>query len=154
MKIIRLRHGEKAIVDDVDFEFLSQFPWSKNCNGYAVRNFRDKNGKNRYWLMHRLIAKTSFGKFTDHVNLHKLDNRKENLRIASKSQNSANTRIRKNSKTGFKGVSHHPDSHRVRARITVNGKERHLGMFDTPKLAWIAYQTAAQKTFGEYARAT
>jgi hypothetical protein len=85
----------------------------------------------------------------DHVDLNRSNNRWENLREASDSDNKANS-VMKNS-IGVKGVEFHV-SGKYRARIFIGGKSRHLGLFDTPKQAHAAYCAAAKNAFGEFAR--
>lgn len=90
-------------------------------------------------------------KHIDHRNGVHDDNRISNLREASRSQNLANQKLRSTSLSGFKGVSKKRNS--WQARLNVQGKQRVLGCFATPELAHQAYVDAAQKHFGEFARA-
>jgi hypothetical protein len=87
----------------------------------------------------------------DHINLNKDDNRLSNLRIASRSQNMANSRVRVKCKSGFKGVSKYRG--RWVASIGRNGRKTHIGVFDTPEEANAAYERAALSIHGEFARA-
>ena len=103
-RLIPLTQGKSAIVSDSDFEYLNQFKWCISPNGYAIRNII-VNGKKTQERMHRVIAKIPLGKFTDHINGDKLDNRNFNLRIATKSQNAANAKLQINNTSGFRGVS-------------------------------------------------
>lgn len=94
----------------------------------------------------------------DHRNLDKLDDRIENLRVTDAQGNSANKRVFRNNRLGVKGVGmpYRPRKTstriRYRARIRVNDKLIHLGYFSTPELANAAYEVAARKHFGEFAR--
>mgnify|MGYP000223524280 CR=1 FL=1 len=90
----------------------------------------------------------------DHRDCDGLNNRWENLRAATRSQNRANSRLSSNSLTGYKGVTYHRKSCRYRAWIQVGGKGHYLGRFDTPEEAHAAYVAAAKKYFGEFARAS
>ncbi len=72
--------------------------------------------------MHRVILGTPPGLFTDHVNGNQLDNRRENLRVCTPSQNQANKKLSKNNTSGHKGVEHVKKINRWRATIVVNGK--------------------------------
>lgn len=92
--------------------------------------------------------------YIDHANLDKADNRFANLREASRQQNSANTKTPSNNRSGFKGVQWHPQTKKWRARIGFNGKHQSLGLFKSPEEAHAAYAEAAEKLFGEYARAS
>lgn len=88
----------------------------------------------------------------DHINGCKTDNRIENLREANKSENSINTGIRVDNTSGHKGVSWRKDRRKWRARISFDGSERHLGSFDSYDDAVAAYDAAAKKHHGEFAR--
>lgn len=87
----------------------------------------------------------------DHINGDPLDNRVENLRLATQRQNAKNRRVQKSSTVGVKGVERHV-SGKWRARITSDGKCHHLGLFETMEEARDAYNAAAQKLHGEFAR--
>ena len=90
----------------------------------------------------------------DHINGNRSDNRICNLRLASRYQNLGNTRARKTSASGVKGVTFVRKTGRFRAVITVNGKQNHLGYFNTAEEASDAYRSAAQSAYGEFARAS
>lgn len=85
----------------------------------------------------------------DHVNGNRGDNRIHNLRLATQAQNLCNRCAQNNNQTGFKGVTRH---HTGKFRATING--RHLGLFDTARLASDAYQIAAAELHGEFARSS
>lgn len=148
MKRIPLTQGLSAIVDDEDFEMLSRFKWHFHQTGYAMRTARI-DGKKHLLRMHRVVMNAPPHKCVDHINGNTLDNRKRNLRIASRSQNQHNRGRNKNNTSGFKGVSRYRG--RWRARITVNWKEIRLGIFDTPEEAFDAYVAAAKEYHGEFA---
>jgi hypothetical protein len=89
----------------------------------------------------------------DHINGIRADNRWENLREATNTQNVINGKLRDDNPTGFKGVTLDSEGRRKwRARITVDGKQRFLGYFDTPEAAAEAYKAAAVAAFGQFAR--
>jgi len=141
-----------AKVDDDDFCKVSKYPWHFNSGGYQQTSLLYKrNGKNGSLMMHKLIMGNGpKGMVLDHINRDKLDNRKENLRWATPSQNRANAGPFRTSKTGVKGV--HPGKRgRYRAQICNNGKIRSLGEFNTIDEAAIAYRNAAISTFGKFA---
>jgi HNH endonuclease/AP2 domain len=91
--------------------------------------------------------------FTDHRNGDPTDYRLSNLRPATRSQNSANSKLASNNRSGFKGVTWAPHMSKWKARIRVHQQLRHLGYFDTPEEAHEAYMAAALEAFGEFARA-
>lgn len=105
------------------------------------------------YLEHRLIYKMLTGsdpEFIDHINGDGIDNRIENLRSVTHSENLANSKQTSKGKTGIKGVS--PSYKGFRARITINGKSVDLGTFKTVEEAKHAYEIAALQRNGEYAR--
>jgi len=155
MQLIELTgiRGKNAftMVDDIDFEYLNQWKWQLR-HGYATRN-KEIKGKYYHVFMHRLINKTPDGLFTDHINLNKLDNRKTNLRNANKAQNSTNRIVRKDNTSGYKGVVwHNVGNGYWKAYITIEKKHKHLGLFRDKIQAATAYNEAAIKYFGQYAR--
>jgi len=89
----------------------------------------------------------------DHVNGVKSDNRIENLRPADQSQNSANRKLSKTNTAGFKGVTRNKKSGKWLAQIQRRGEKVFLGLFESPEAAHAAYSSAADRLFGEYARA-
>lgn len=158
MKIIELTRGYKTLVDDDDFDLLNQWKWTafvykSDGRVRAVRNKRygsRKENKSMAILMHRFIISAPDGLEVDHKNLNTLDNRKENLRLATKSQNNMNRPIRANNKTGYKGVQARGNV--FRARIRKDKKDYSLGQFQTAIEAAKAYNKKAIKLFGEFAR--
>lgn len=90
--------------------------------------------------------------FIDHKNGEPTDNRWENLRIASSAENNRNAKKSKTNTVGVKGVSWRKDQKKFIARISVNDKSMFLGYFTCPAAAHFAYQVAADKHFGEFAR--
>lgn len=105
--------------------------------------------------MHRLILNAPNGVNIDHIDGNGLNNQKSNLRLCNQSQNEANSCISARNSSGYKGVSfsgkeytHNP----WRSRIRVHRIIHELGFFPTPEIAAIAYNNAALKYFGEYAK--
>lgn len=145
MKEIPLTQGKFAIVDDADFDRLNVPSWCFHKHGYA----QCKSG-GRVRKMHQFILDCPVGMSVDHANGNRLDNRRANLRLATRSQNAQNSRIRANKVVVMKGVS--MDRGRYRARITLNQKTVFLGSFGTADEAHRAYCEAAPKVFGEFAR--
>lgn len=111
----------------------------------------------RMYLAHRLAWVIVRGEWPekgiDHQDLDGLNNRWKNLRPASPQQQCANHPVRKDSRTGIKGVRKIGPNHGWHARITTNGKSVHLGTFPTAQAASLAYRRAADELFGEFARA-
>jgi len=103
--------------------------------------------------MHRVIARRAgidLSSQIDHVNGDKLDDRRANLRAASQAENMQNCPKHKDGVSGFKGVSR--TGRRYVAQIFVNGYNMSLGVYETPEQASVAYDYAAIKYFGEFAK--
>lgn len=150
MKVIELDKGQAAIVDDEDFESLAQYRWFFSRKGYVTRRIT-KDGKRILLMMHRVIMGATHDQQVDHKNMNRLDNRRENLRFATRSQNGANSKARSSNRLGIKGVCARHG--KFTAQINSMGKNTHLGTFDTAEEASAAYFSAAVKLHGEFARA-
>lgn len=161
MKTIPLTQGQSAIVDDDDYDRLSCYKWcaQKTALGdyYAVRavpapelGFRGGRKARKKEHMHRVVL-GDVGE-TDHINRNKLDNRKQNLRLASKSQNLANRGKPKGKYySSFKGVTWQKRNKKWQSAIGVNGKNLYIGQFNSEIEAATAYDAAALVHFGEFA---
>lgn len=134
MKKILLTKGQYALVDDQDFEWLNQHKWYCS-HGYAVR-YAGGGRKNRVIKrMHRVVNKTPEGKITDHINRNKLDNRRNNLRSANKSENGLNAKLRVDNTTGHKGIYRDKSRDKWVAELFRNGKNLLKKRFDTKEEA-------------------
>lgn len=138
---IKLPSGDITIVDDEVYEDVSNYKWCKSGGGYVSTWVK---GKTVY--MHRLIMDVPNDFVVDHINGNTLDNRKENLRVCTKKENLRNRKLSKNNKVGYKGVW--LNGGRYQAAIV----KKHLGAFDTAEDAALAYDEAARKLFGDFAR--
>lgn len=90
----------------------------------------------------------------DHIDGNGFNNKWSNLREATRSENTCNTRIRSNNASGFKGVSFHKATGKWQARCGLNNKSHYLGVFDTAELASDAYTAAAKEQFGAFFKET
>lgn len=108
MQKIKLSNGMFALVDDEDYEFLSQFKWqavySKFSDSYYAHTQRGGRKNRKTFLMHRIIMNTPSELRCDHKNHNTLDNQKQNLRNATHSQNGMNSRTRKDNRLGEKCI--------------------------------------------------
>jgi hypothetical protein len=149
MREIPLTRGYVAIVDDEDYDMvMAAGPWCYDGQGYATKR---KPGTTL--RMHRFIMGLipGDGKYVDHRNGNKLDNRRCNLRLCTNSQNMANQGMRSDNTSGYKGVSFDPRYKKYIAQIRVNGRHIHLGTFADPADAALAHDDAARLYFGEFA---
>lgn len=157
MKEIPLTKGYVALVDDDLYEKIISFgKWSFHQNGYAIiqKSYKKPDGK---WgvsvlRMHRLVLNANDGEFVDHINGNKLDNRRSNIRICNGAENRRNVGLRKNNISGYKGVYFAKPKGFFTAQITFENKKIHLGCFTCPIEAARAYNEAAKKYHGEFAR--
>jgi hypothetical protein len=153
-----LPSGGTVLVDDADLGLLLERSWWVDAKGYALAKARGAGRKGSVSL-HRLIAGAKPGQIVDHIDGNTLNNSRANLRIASALENARNVRHSKNTRRGgFKGVYFVKKSRKWGASIgagekKANGRARmvHLGCFETPELAALAYDEAAREYFGEFA---
>lgn len=156
MKLIQLHGDKEAIVDDEDFNFLNQWKWYF-YKGYATRceylGFANGKQKVKHIPLHRLLMGMPKGIEVDHKNLNRLDNRRENLRFATRGENSRNMPKQKRpTSSKYKGVSKHTETSKWRAYIKTGGEQINLGFFTNEEDAALAYNFAALKLFWEFSR--
>jgi hypothetical protein len=143
----------KILVDDADYELLSQFKWSickKDKTIYAVR--RKSNYSNGNILMHRSILGVTDPKIlVDHKDHNGLNNQRDNIRQATHSQNGANLLKKNKAHSKYLGVTWHKGNKKWMAQIMKNRKRIGLGYFEDQERAAIAYNNAAVNIHGEFA---
>jgi hypothetical protein len=144
-KEIKLTRGLVAIVDDEDYDFLSQRKWT----AMPVRD--GFYAYNKIGLMHRIVMKAPKGTQVDHADGNKLDNRKSNLRFCTASQNLYNRKTPKSNRLGFTGVCERKNEHRFTAYIHANKVRYWLGSFATAIEAALARDKKAKELHGEFA---
>jgi hypothetical protein len=160
-RLIPLTNGKSTIVDAADFEYLNEWNWTAKQDSYtkqwyAIRTVHDGA---KHWTdeMHRVILgieKMGRDVKGDHISLtDTLDNRRNNLRVATHGQNRMNSRIQRNNKTGCKGVSFSSSHGKYQVYIGTGGKRLHLAWCDTYEEAVQVRRAAAEKYHREFSRA-
>ena len=162
MREVKLTQGYTATISDKDYGRVSQSKWqayvrrdkNKNIvNVYAGRQVYRSPGKTKTELLHRFILGIADPKVqVDHRDCVGLHCQRSNLRIATPLQNACNVGLRKDNSSGFKGVDWHKHEQLWRARINVGGKSISLGYFHTKEAAAKAYNAAAKKYHGRFAK--
>ena len=143
---IKLSNGLFAKIDEADYPIVSMYKWHFNRYAYTLI------GGGHHWLsMHRLILNPPTGMEVDHINRDKLDNRRSNLRVCTPSQNRHNHGNYSTNKSGYNGVSFEKQTRRWYATIWHNGRNIHLGRFDSKESAAIAYNELAKNLRNEFA---
>ena len=124
---IPLTQGYFAIVDADDYERISKHKWcvGKSANRlYAKRLYKGKTIR-----MHQVIADCTIGNVIDHINGDGLDNRKNNLRVCTQSDNMKNIKMRKNNISGVRGVHWDKNAKKWFCQVQNNGKKTYLGLY-------------------------
>ena len=148
-KEIPLTNGGFAIVDDEDYENLSQFKWHKRGTGKYRYAFRIEKCKT--FSMHRALINVPAGMQTDHIDGNGLNNLRSNLRIATCAQNQFNA-LGWGGKSNFKGVTWSKEKKKWISKIRITCRRLHLGYFHTELDAAKAYNEAALKYHGAFAK--
>ena len=159
MRKIKLTQGKFALVDDNDFEWLSQWKWyaaKKSHRWYARRQcwnaeLKINQGKREHTFvaMHREILNTREGLQTDHIDGNGLNNQRHNLRECTRSQNLQNQRRTKSG--GYKGVFWAEKSKKWVAQINADGVVHYLGQYVHAEAAAHEYDKLAKFLHGEFA---
>lgn len=140
--------GLWACVDVSDYPRVMQHKWyARRMKNGAIYVYRTDGETS----LHRFVMGLGKGRrpVVDHWNRCPLDCRRINLRVCGQSQNCANSGMRRNNRSGYKGVSRHGSG--WRAVINSGGRQRCLGHFPSPELAAAAYDAAAVRLFGPFA---
>ena len=137
--VVGVTHNNERFIFDIDdYEVVSQYTWHKTTNGYFCNK-----GKNGAILLHRLIMNPPTDMDVDHINHDKSDNRKSNLRIATRSQNMANREYP--NKTGYRGVVELPTG-----KFIAQINNEYIGSYETAQQAHEAYTSEAVKNMENF----
>jgi hypothetical protein len=135
-------------VDEEDMAFLASHKWRIGPQGYLVRTV-----KGGTVLFHREILGLSVGDgiVVDHIDGDRLNNRRSNLRLCTRAENTRNQRLSCKNTSGYKGVTFNKANGKWTSQIMLNKKRKHLGSFNTPQEAYAAYCAAATIHHKEFA---
>ena len=159
MDRVELAGGRTVQVSPEDYKYLAKFAWhaSKMRLGYyAYRKVQKRKGGYDSCAMHvevarRMGLRPGCGLQVDHINHDTLDNRRENLRVVTPSQQTCNQRLRADNTTGVKGVSFVKRAGLYHAYVAIGGKRRFSKYFATLEEAEVAVKEARRQLHGEYA---
>lgn len=146
---IPTKHGHIGIINSIDGDLIS-LSWNSVIDGNNVYLKYSNQRIHRLIMSRMLNRKLLRDEEVDHIDGDGLNNRRNNLRIATHAQNIANQKVSKNNSTGYKGVV--KDGNKYRARIGHKGQDIHIGVYPTAELAARAYDEQALRLFGEFAR--
>lgn len=158
---LQLSGGYVAVIDSIDVD-LAQFKWSARVDRerntvYARRTVVMPNGKQKTLRLHRVIFERVIGRplaeaeKVDHIDRDGLNDRRSNLRLATTAQNCANTKLSSKNTSGHKGVSWNKAAGKWHAKICVNRRQIHLGLFDDINDAIRVRREHAVRYQGEFA---
>jgi hypothetical protein len=145
-------HDFDVLISKCDYERISVLKWRPHY-GSKRQYFVHSIAKPRQELMlHRFIMNATKGTVIDHINGNTLDNRRENLRVCSHSENMKNSKKRSNGKCPYKGVYFNKHVNKWNPQIKVDGKRISLGYYLSAEEARNAYNEASRKYHGEFGR--
>lgn len=150
---IKTSKGNIACISGIDSHILQiREDWVEDeKEGLFYTEYSDF-GKKTITLHSLVFGDVPEGLMIDHISGKRLDNRRENLRIATSKENNANSKSRKNTTSKFKGVSFDSSRSKWISSIQLKGKTKHIGRFDSEEECAKAYDLEAWKEYGEYAR--
>ena len=146
-----LRRGGTVSIRPSDLCWSVREPLTAWHPSYVVSHVM-VGGKRRTLRLHRVVMSAALDQHIDHINGNALDNRRCNLRVASRNQNMWNTAKRRELTSRFKGVSWHKRMNKWQATIRHMNKQLWLGLHPSESAAALAYNEAARRLFGEFAR--
>lgn len=156
MKEIELTKGYVALVDDEDYETVSQYKWytvviPESPLRYANTKLPGSGKTGLRTAMHRLLLDPG-ELMVDHIDGDGLNNQRSNLRLVTHAQNMLNRRKHSSNTSGYKGVYWEPERGKWRCQVKVGGRVTRVGRFDDLLEAALAYDRVAKELHGEFAR--
>jgi hypothetical protein len=148
--VVVASNGNEFVIDKEDYDKIKGYRWHQIGGGYITANAPMVNYKRDGCIyLHKLIMDSPDYQ-VDHINHNLLDNRKSNLRLATRSQNMMNRRF-SNSKSKVTGVGWYSKKNAWRVRITINNKTIFGGLFKDLQEAIKVRKSLEEKYFKEYA---
>lgn len=138
------------LFDLEDLSIIQNHVWYRDKDGYLVSCYYF-NGRQRFVRFHRIVMHAQPGQFVDHINKDRSDNRKQNLRCCSRSENARNRGIYSTNTSGITGVFYDKEREKWVASITYNHKRQLIGRFQDKDTAIAARLTKEGELFGEFA---
>ncbi len=154
---VPLTRGFSATIDAADVALVVGYNWFavvQDHTVYAVRRVHGVKGRGSKISMHRQIMSPSAKHQVDHIDLDGLNNRRVNMRLCSVAENARNRRRSAANTSGLKGVCWSRAARKWQAGIKIDGKQTHLGLYDTPEAAHAAYAKASAALHGAFSRVT
>lgn len=142
--------GNSFEIDKEDLKRITPYRWYKNDSEYWIAQMYPQ-GKRKLQRLHRFIMNAKSGDIIDHIDRNRSNNKKNNLRFCSPSQNSMNSSMSKQNSSGFIGVSYYKASDCWESHIGVEGEKKELGHYKEKREAVIARLKAEKEYFGEFA---
>jgi hypothetical protein len=151
---ITLTKGYEAVIDAIDVPIVEGFNWYVHSQAHTSYARREDNscGKTITVYMHRVILGIPFGSEGDHKDGNGLNNRRDNLREASRAQNNQNRGLYKSNTSGIKGVRLHKSTSKWIAQINAGGRRISLGFFSSVDDACAAYRRAQSEYHMDFSR--
>lgn len=147
---VTLTKGYVAVIDAADVHLFYGQNWGVFPRPGVTYATRGENGTTTY--MHRIIMRPEKGFVVDHIDNDGLNNRRSNLRIVTQAENLWNSRVKRTSASGIKGVKWDAERGKWMARIRKHGRQHFLGRFPTMEDAQAAYAAASAELHGKYGR--
>lgn len=150
----RFEYRDGKLLAKVRYHY--KVPIGREAGNFLALGYRQVAVQGKVYLTHRVVWMMHYGEIPedmciDHINRKKDDNRLENLRLASTSENALNSNLSSDNTSGVKGVSWNKALHKWGVRLTTEGKYKHLGLYDTLDEATEVVRKAREKLHGDFA---